>query len=93
MTSQKQKYQNQDGESGGGEFGKFHRVQPERDLEANWEVDLAKKLEDYLLKICSGEITGSEGDDGYSTVNFAEGSALISNLPKKTLFFLSLWVF
>ena len=91
MTSQKQqqKRQQHDGESGGGEFGKFHRVQPERDLESNWEVDLAKKLEDYLLKICSGEITGSEGDDGYSTVNFAEGSALISNLPKKNLFFCS----
>ncbi|XWS08568.1 hypothetical protein CRYUN_Cryun40dG0013600 [Craigia yunnanensis] len=77
MTSQKQQHQNQDGESGGGEFGKFHRVQPERDLEANWEVDLAKKLEDYLLKICSGEITGSEGDDGYSTVNFAEAALLL----------------
>ncbi|XWS53586.1 hypothetical protein CRYUN_Cryun10bG0014100 [Craigia yunnanensis] len=63
--------------SGGGEFGKFHRVQPERDLEANWEVDLAKKLEDYLLKICSGEITGSEGDDGYNTVNFAEAALLL----------------
>lgn len=72
-----------DGQFGGGEFGKVHRVQPERDLEANWEVDLAKKLEDYLLKICSGEITGSQSDDGYSSVNFAEGSSLISNLHPK----------
>ncbi|XVF66190.1 hypothetical protein PTKIN_Ptkin10aG0015500 [Pterospermum kingtungense] len=62
---------------GGGEFGKFHRVQPERDLEANWAVDLAKKLEDYLLKICSGEITGSEGDDVCSPVNFAEAALLL----------------
>ncbi|XWS14109.1 hypothetical protein CRYUN_Cryun36dG0094900 [Craigia yunnanensis] len=81
MTSQQQqqqqKRQQHDGESGSGEFGKFHRVQPERDLEANWEVDLAKKLEDYLLKICSGEITGSEGDDGYYTVNFAEAALLL----------------
>ncbi|XVF38754.1 hypothetical protein REPUB_Repub20aG0129000 [Reevesia pubescens] len=76
MTTQNH---HQDGDSGGGgEFGKFHRVQPERDLEANWEVDLAKRLEDYLLKICSGEITGSEGgDDGYSTVNFAEAALLL----------------
>ncbi|XP_022749041.1 condensin-2 complex subunit H2 isoform X2 [Durio zibethinus] len=66
-----------DVDSGGGEFAKFHRVQPERDLEANWEVDLAKKLEDYLLKICSGEITGSQGDDGYNPVNFAEAALLL----------------
>ncbi|KAE8677614.1 Condensin-2 complex subunit H2 [Hibiscus syriacus] len=67
----------QGGTSGGGDFGKFHGVQPERDLEANWEVDLAKKLEDYLLKICSGEITGSQDDDGHSSVNFAEAALLL----------------
>ncbi|KAJ6430877.1 hypothetical protein OIU84_018392 [Salix udensis] len=44
------------------EASKYHTVQAERDLEANWEVDLSKKLEDYLLKICSGEIAGSEED-------------------------------
>ncbi|XVF28285.1 hypothetical protein REPUB_Repub15cG0016800 [Reevesia pubescens] len=75
MTTHHQHHQ--DGDSVGGEFGKFHRVQPERDLEANWEVDLAKKLEDYLLKICSGEITGSEPDDGHSPVNFAEAALLL----------------
>ncbi|KHG03973.1 Condensin-2 complex subunit H2 [Gossypium arboreum] len=69
--------QPQNGESGGGEFGKFHGVQPERDLEANWEVDLAKKLEEYLLKICSGEITGSQDDEGHSSVNFAEAALLL----------------
>ncbi|XP_050220005.1 condensin-2 complex subunit H2 [Mercurialis annua] len=53
---------------------KVHRVQAERDLEANWEVDLAKKLEDYLLKICSGEIT-SENDN--VSVNFAEAALLL----------------
>lgn len=47
----------------------FHTVHPERDLESNWEVDVAKKLEEYLLKICSGEIP----DDGHIPVNFAEG--------------------
>lgn len=51
--------------------GGFHTVHAERDLQSNWEVDLAKKLEDYLLKICSGEITGEE--EGHIPVNFAEG--------------------
>lgn len=53
------------------ESSKFHTVQPLRDLESNWAVDLAKNLEDYLLKICSGEISG--GDDSHLSVNFAEG--------------------
>ncbi|EEF45573.1 conserved hypothetical protein [Ricinus communis] len=52
---------------------KIHTVQAERDLEANWDVDLAKKLEDYLLKLCSGEITS---DDNVS-VNFAEAALLL----------------
>lgn len=47
----------------------FCTVQPLRDLQSNWSVDLAKNLEDYLLKICSGEISGNEGRN----VNFAEG--------------------
>lgn len=56
------------------ENGKFHTVQPLRDLESNWGVDLAKNLEDYLLKICSGEITSENYDDGHHlSVNFAEG--------------------
>ena len=58
--------------SNGGE--RIHTVQPERDLVANWEVDLSEKLEEYLLKICSGEITGTEED---SPVNFAEGASSI----------------
>ncbi|KAF9677977.1 hypothetical protein SADUNF_Sadunf08G0164100 [Salix dunnii] len=53
---------------------KYHTIQAERDLEANWEVDLSKKLEDYLLKICSGEIAGNEED---SSVNFAEAALLL----------------
>lgn len=56
------------------EPSKYHTVQAERDLEANWEVDLSKKLEDYLLKICSGEIAGNEED---SNVNFAEAALLL----------------
>lgn len=61
--------------------GAFHAVHAERDLQSNWEVDLAKKLEEYLLKICSGEITGEE--EGNIHVNFAEG------LVHLTLFFFS----
>lgn len=58
------------GTAGGG--GGFHNVQAERDLESNWAVDLAQKLEEYLLKICSGEIPAAEAD-GQNPVNFAEG--------------------
>lgn len=51
----------------------FHTVQPERDLQSNWEVDLATKLEDYLFKICSGEIP----DEAHIPVNFAEAALLL----------------
>ncbi|XP_073061221.1 condensin-2 complex subunit H2-like [Primulina eburnea] len=50
-------------------------LQPLRDLESNWSVDLAKSLEDYLLKICSGEISGNE--DSLSSVNFAEAALVL----------------
>ncbi|CAL1413200.1 unnamed protein product [Linum trigynum] len=56
---------------------RIHTVQAERDLEANWEVDLAKKLEDYLLKICSGEIRGTEEDAAHISINFAEAALLL----------------
>jgi condensin-2 complex subunit H2 len=59
---------------GGGEGsasgGRFPILQANRDPESNWEVDVAKSLEEYLLKICSGEVTG---EDGAYSVNFAEG--------------------
>lgn len=64
----------------GGDGG-FHRVQAERDLQSNWEVDLSQKLEEYLLKICSGEIPSES--DGCVPVNFAEGP-----YSKKPFFFL-----
>ncbi|KAF5738730.1 condensin-2 complex subunit H2 isoform X2 [Tripterygium wilfordii] len=63
-------------ETGNGGRGGFHTVQAELDLGANWGVDLTKKLEEYLLKICSGEITRSEEDDHFS-VNFAEAALLL----------------
>ncbi|CAK7333338.1 unnamed protein product [Dovyalis caffra] len=56
------------------EPSKYHTVQAQRDLEANWEVDLSKKLQDYLLKICSGEIAGNEEDSNF---NFAEAALLL----------------
>ncbi|KAJ4841454.1 Condensin-2 complex subunit H2, partial [Turnera subulata] len=56
---------------------KFHTIQAGRDLEANWEVDLAKKLEEYLLKICSGEITGTQDDSATTSINFAEAALLL----------------
>ncbi|XP_021637288.1 condensin-2 complex subunit H2 isoform X2 [Hevea brasiliensis] len=56
---------------------KIHTVQAERNLGANWEVDLATKLEDYLLKICSGEITGAEDYNTNASVNFAEAALLL----------------
>ncbi|XP_059632760.1 condensin-2 complex subunit H2 isoform X2 [Cornus florida] len=66
---------NQEGPSGVDSGGRFHTVQPLRDLESNWAVDLAKNLEEYLLKICSGEVTGE--DDGHLSVNFAEAALLL----------------
>ncbi|XP_076931465.1 condensin-2 complex subunit H2-like isoform X2 [Bidens hawaiensis] len=56
--------------------GKFHTVQAHRDLQSNWEVDLANNLQEYLLKICSGEIVGGQ-DDGQLSVNFAEAALLL----------------
>ncbi|CAI9118886.1 OLC1v1020513C1 [Oldenlandia corymbosa var. corymbosa] len=68
-------------ESEPGSGGRFHTVvQPHRDLETNWAVDLAKNLEEYLLKICSGEI-GSSSQGGHDvpqlSVNFAEAALLL----------------
>jgi condensin-2 complex subunit H2 len=67
----------EDGSGGGGEgstsAGRFPILQANRDPESNWEVDVAKSLEDYLLKICSGEISG---EDGAYNFNFAEGALL-----------------
>ncbi|KAL3634626.1 Condensin-2 complex subunit H2 [Castilleja foliolosa] len=60
-------------ESSSGKFLKT--VQPLRDLESNWSVDLAKNLEEYLLKICSGDISGYE--DALFNVNFAEAALLL----------------
>jgi len=54
--------------------GRFPILQANRDPESNWEVDVAKRLEEYLLKICSGEVTG---EDGAHSVNFAEAALLL----------------
>jgi len=64
-------------DGGGGEVGsnsgRFSILQANRDPELNWEVDVAKSLEEYLLKICSGEVSG---EDGHHSVNFAEGTVV-----------------
>ena len=57
--------------------GRFHMLQPIRDLEANWTVDLAKNLEGYLLKICSGEIDADGEEMDHLSVNFAEGNIFL----------------
>ncbi|XP_050371830.1 condensin-2 complex subunit H2 isoform X2 [Argentina anserina] len=62
---------------GGGAGGEFHTVQAERDLESNWELDLAKKLEEYLKKICSGEFSVEARADGNGSVNFVEAAMLV----------------
>lgn len=61
------------GGEGGSSGGRFPILQANRDPESNWEVDVAKSLEDYLLKICSGEVSG---EDGAHSVNFAEGTVV-----------------
>lgn len=53
----------------------FHRVHAERDPESNWAVDLDRLLEEYLAKICAGEIPDDE--DGSICVNFAEAALLL----------------
>ncbi|KAM3385273.1 hypothetical protein ACQJBY_009285 [Aegilops geniculata] len=54
--------------------GRFPILQANRDPESNWEVDVAKSLEEYLLKICSGEISA---EDGAHSFNFAEAALLL----------------
>ncbi|XP_006658614.1 condensin-2 complex subunit H2 [Oryza brachyantha] len=66
-------------EGGGGGEGstsgaRFPILQANRDPESNWEVDVAKSLEEYLLRICSGEING---EDAAHSVNFAEAALLL----------------
>lgn len=55
---------------------RFHIPQANRNLQSNWELDLAKNLEEYLLKICSGEVSS----DQESSINFAEGSIRNENV-------------
>lgn len=62
------------GGDGGSSGGRFPIVQASKDPESNWEVDVAKSLEEYLLKICSGEVSG---EDGTHSVNFAEAALLL----------------
>ncbi|PIA44329.1 hypothetical protein AQUCO_01700137v1 [Aquilegia coerulea] len=58
-----------------GEEPRFHILQPLRDPESNWAVDVAKNLEEYLAKICSGEVIGD--DDSHLSINFAEAALML----------------
>ncbi|KAL8486197.1 hypothetical protein ACS0TY_023047 [Phlomoides rotata] len=73
MYVQKMNGDSENPESSSGRF--LQTVRPLRDLESNWTVDLAKNLEEYLLKICSGQISGDE--DTIFSVNFAEAALLL----------------
>jgi hypothetical protein len=42
---------------GGSSGRRFPIQQADRDSKSYWEVDITMRLEEYLLKICSGEIT------------------------------------
>ncbi|XP_023526633.1 condensin-2 complex subunit H2-like [Cucurbita pepo subsp. pepo] len=64
--------------TGGTGEAAFHMLQPERDLRLNWEVDLAEKLESYLLQICTGEFQSGE-DENHNSVNFAEAALLLQD--------------
>ncbi|XP_020095468.1 condensin-2 complex subunit H2 [Ananas comosus] len=66
------------GPGGGGGASRFHLLQPNRDPQSNWEVDLAANLEEYLLRICSGEISAADDQDhALHSVNFAEAALLL----------------
>jgi hypothetical protein len=61
------------GEDGGSSGRRFPILQANRDPESNREVDIAKRLEEYLLMICSGKVTD---EDGAHFVNFTEGMVM-----------------
>ncbi|XP_062188637.1 condensin-2 complex subunit H2-like [Phragmites australis] len=62
------------GGEGGASGGRFPILQANREPQSNWEVDVAKSLEEYLLRVCSGEVSGEEGAH---SVNFAEAALLL----------------
>lgn len=52
----------------------LHLLQPNRDLAANWAVDVARELESYLAGLSLVSIPDEEGHDSF---NFAEAALLI----------------
>ncbi|ERN03322.1 condensin-2 complex subunit H2 isoform X1 [Amborella trichopoda] len=52
---------------------RFQFLQPNRDLESNWALDVAKQLEEYLLEIC----LGPDLANGHVPINFAEAALLL----------------
>lgn len=51
-----------------------HLLNPIRDLAQNWNIDVARDLEDYLEDLESIEISF---DGGITSLNFAEAARLI----------------
>ncbi len=51
-----------------------HLLNPIRDLAQNWNIDVARDLEDYLEELETIEISF---DGGSTTLNFAEAARLI----------------
>lgn len=49
-------------------------LQPLRDLATNWNIDVAKELEDYMEELETLKISF---DGGRTTLNFAEAALLI----------------
>ena len=54
-----------------------HLLQPIRELSANWDVDIAADLGDYLSALERIEFTF---DGGHTSLNFAEGARLSDDL-------------
>ncbi|MCO5612026.1 hypothetical protein L7F22_066288 [Adiantum nelumboides] len=51
-----------------------HLLQPNRDLAANWAVDVARELESYLAGL---SLVPTADDEGHESFNFAEAALLI----------------
>ncbi|CAH9103840.1 unnamed protein product [Cuscuta europaea] len=56
----------------------IHTLQPTRDLESNWSVDIVTSLEAYLLEICSGKVSGRDGAH-QNPVNFSKAALLLQD--------------
>ena len=65
-----------------------HFLAPIKDLAENWNIDLAKDLEDYLDELDSMQYTFGDG----ATLNFAQGEHWHLHRPGRMCFFLCVCV-